>query len=134
MIGDKKANVRKANPKVDQYVEKMLEYARAAKKRVADRKEKEASGAQEPTEVGSEAPKESVAAEVSATTLTAEKAEPAKEDAPKVEAAKEAVKEVETAPAAEKAPVVEESKPVAAAAAESTPVPVAEATPAAPAK
>ena len=40
-ISDDKVNVRPVNPKADKYIQKMIELARAAKKRVADRQEKQ---------------------------------------------------------------------------------------------
>ena len=44
-ISDDKVHVRAVNPKADKYIDKMKELAQAAKKRVADRKAKEAGAA-----------------------------------------------------------------------------------------
>ena len=44
-ISDEKVHVRAMNPKADKYIDKMRELARAAKKRVADRKAAEGGAA-----------------------------------------------------------------------------------------
>lgn len=57
MLPDKDVTVKQASKKVDKWVDKMLDLARAAKKRVADRKEA-AAAPEKPQETPKEAPKE----------------------------------------------------------------------------
>ncbi len=64
MLADKDVTVKQASTKVDKWVDKMIILARAAKKRVADRKAGvESTGAAEPKTSLNEVAKEAVAAQ-----------------------------------------------------------------------